>query len=113
MRSVCVAAVDDRPTTAIIDSSRRGVPAGLEEIAQLGRTLWRRRTDILDFFDHHAANGPAEAINGRLEAATPKRPRIPQPHPLPMALTAQRRPALTRQCTLNYEEPFLPPSRYS
>jgi transposase len=39
----------------------------LDEIAQLGRTLWRRRADILAF-DHHASNGPTEAINGRLEA---------------------------------------------
>jgi len=54
--------------TRLIDSIRRGVPAGLEEIAQLGRTLWRRRDDILAFFDHHASNGPTEAINGRLEA---------------------------------------------
>lgn len=54
--------------TRLIDSIRRGVPAGLEEIAQLGRTLWRRRTDVLAFFDHHASNGPTEAINGRLEA---------------------------------------------
>lgn len=54
--------------TRLIDSIRRGVPAGLEEIAQLGRTLWRRRADILAFFDHHASNGPTEAINGRLEA---------------------------------------------
>jgi transposase len=54
--------------TTLIESIRRGVPAGLEEIAQLGRTLWRRRHDILAFFDHHASNGPTEAINGRLEA---------------------------------------------
>jgi transposase len=54
--------------TKLIDSIRRGVPAGLEEIAQLGRTLWRRRHDILAFFDHYASNGPTEAINGRLEA---------------------------------------------
>ncbi len=54
--------------TTLISSIRRGVPAGLEEIAQLGRTLWRRRDDILAFFDHHASNGPTEAINGRLEA---------------------------------------------
>ena len=54
--------------TRLIESIRRGVPAGLEEIAQLGRTLWRRRADILAFFDHHASNGPTEAINGRLEA---------------------------------------------
>ena len=43
-----------RALTAVIDSIRRGVPAGLEEIAPLGRTLWRRRHDILAFFDHHA-----------------------------------------------------------
>lgn len=54
--------------TAIIDSLRRGVPAILTELAQLGRTLHRRRHDILAFFDHHASNGPTEAINGRLEA---------------------------------------------
>jgi transposase len=54
--------------TAIIDSLRRGVPTVLEEIAQLGRTLWRRHTDILAFFDHQTSNGPTEAINGRLEA---------------------------------------------
>jgi transposase len=54
--------------TRLIDSIRRGVPVGLEEIAQLGRTLWRRRGDILAFFDHHVSNGPTEAINGRLEA---------------------------------------------
>ncbi|GAB4995591.1 hypothetical protein MAHJHV63_02710 [Mycobacterium avium subsp. hominissuis] len=91
--------------TRLIESIRRGVPAGLEEIAQLGRTLWRRRHDILAFFDHHAANGPTEAINGRLESLR-KRPWIPQPRPLPMALTApQRRSSRTRQCTVNYEEP--------
>jgi transposase len=30
----------------------------LEETAQLGRALWRRRVEILAFFDHHASNGP-------------------------------------------------------
>ena len=54
--------------TRLIESIRRGVPTGLEEIAQLGRTLSRRRADILAFFDHHASNGPTEATNGRLEA---------------------------------------------
>src|SRR4029077_5825425 len=62
-----------RAMTRLIDSIRRGVPAGLEEVAQLGRTLWRRGADILAFFDHHASNGPTEAINGRRKhcAATP------------------------------------------
>ncbi len=54
--------------TTIIDSLRRAVPAGLDELAQLGRTLWRRRADMLAFFDHNVSNGPTEAINGRLEA---------------------------------------------
>ena len=47
---------------------RRDVPDALHELAQLGRTLWRRRADVLAYFDHHASNGPTEAINGRLEA---------------------------------------------
>jgi transposase len=34
----------------------------------LGRTLHRRRDDILAWFTHPgASNGPTEAINGRLE----------------------------------------------
>jgi transposase len=52
----------------LIDLLRRGLPAGLEELAQLGRTLHRRRDDILAYFSHRASNGPTEAINGRLEA---------------------------------------------
>ncbi len=51
----------------VINSIRKGLPAGLEELAQLGRTLWRRREDILAYFDIGASNGPVEAINGRLE----------------------------------------------
>ncbi len=54
--------------TRRINSIRRGVPAGLDEIVQLGRTLWHRRADILAFFDHHASSGATEAINSRLEA---------------------------------------------
>ena len=54
--------------TTPINSIRRGQPAGLDEIAHLGRTLWRRRADIQAFFDHHASNGPTEAINRRLKA---------------------------------------------
>ena len=42
--------------------------AGLEELATLGRTLHRRRGDVLAYFSHRASNGPTEAINGRLEA---------------------------------------------
>lgn len=40
---------------------------GVAEIAQLAKTMVRRREDILAFFDYGASNGPVEAINGRLE----------------------------------------------
>jgi transposase len=52
----------------VIDTIRAGVPAGLDELGTLGRTLHRRRADVLAYFTHHASNGPTEAINGRLEA---------------------------------------------
>ena len=44
-----------------------GLPAGLAELAQLGRSLWVRRAEILAYFDTGASNGPIETINGRLE----------------------------------------------
>ena len=46
----------------------RGAAPGCPELATLGRTLKRRMGDVLAFFDwRHSANGPTEAINGRLE----------------------------------------------
>lgn len=52
----------------LIDQLRRGLPRGLAELAQLGRTLWRKRSQVLAFFDRGGvSNGPVEAINGRLE----------------------------------------------
>jgi transposase len=54
--------------TAVIDRLHTGLPAGLEELAILGRTLHRRRDDVLAYFTYRASNGPTEAINGRLEA---------------------------------------------
>ena len=54
--------------TTVIDKLRSRLPDGLEELATLGRTLHRRRDDVLAYFDHRASNGPTEAINGRLEA---------------------------------------------
>ena len=54
--------------TRVIDTIRSGVPDGLDELAQLGRTLHRRRADVLAYFEYRASNGPTEAINGRLEA---------------------------------------------
>ena len=54
--------------THVIDTIRTRLPAGLDELATLGRTLQRRRDDVLAYFTHRASNGPTEAINGRLEA---------------------------------------------
>lgn len=51
----------------LIDRLRGLRNVGLAELAQLGRTLHKRRTDVLAFFDIGASNGPVEAINGRLE----------------------------------------------
>ncbi|STC67758.1 transposase-like protein [Corynebacterium diphtheriae] len=51
----------------IIHTLHKGLPKSLEKLAQLGRTLWRRRKDVLAYFDIGASNGPVEAINGRLE----------------------------------------------
>ena len=44
------------------------VPRSLTELTTLGRTLKRRATDILAYFNHpHTTGGPTEAINGRLK----------------------------------------------
>ncbi|ROR53167.1 transposase [Luteococcus japonicus] len=54
--------------TSLIDAIGTAVPSSLVEVAKLGRTLTKRRDDVLAFFDHHgSSNGPTEAINGRLE----------------------------------------------
>ncbi|MEQ6326642.1 ISL3 family transposase, partial [Mycobacterium canetti] len=52
----------------LIESTSHAVPQALSEIRTLGRTLTRRATDILAYFDRSGtSNGPTEAINGRLE----------------------------------------------
>jgi hypothetical protein len=45
----------------------------LEELAQLGRTRWRRRGHVLAYFDHHASNGPPKSSTAAWKdrAATP------------------------------------------
>ena len=53
---------------AMISSVSHGVPAALSEVHTLGRTLKKRATDVLAYFDRPGtSNGPTEAINGRLE----------------------------------------------
>jgi transposase len=43
------------------------IPNDLRELRVLGQTLWRRRADILAYFDTGASNGPVENFNGKLE----------------------------------------------
>lgn len=38
----------------------------VEELALLGRSLWRCRAEILAYFRSRVSHGQAEAINGRL-----------------------------------------------
>ncbi len=53
---------------AVITSISHGVPTALKELRRLGRTMTRRATDVLAYFDRPGtSNGPTEAINGRLE----------------------------------------------
>ncbi|MBA3801036.1 MAG: ISL3 family transposase, partial [Geodermatophilaceae bacterium] len=52
----------------LIESVSRGVPRALTEVITLGRTLKKRASDVLAYFDRPGtSNGPTEAINGRLE----------------------------------------------
>lgn len=46
---------------------RSGLPTGLDELAQLGCSLWKRRGEILAYLDVGISNDPVEAIDGRLE----------------------------------------------
>ena len=53
---------------ALIEAVSQDVPAGLDELRKLGRTLKARATDVLAYFERPGtSNGPTEAINGRLE----------------------------------------------
>lgn len=61
-------AAGKRMMQAVIASLASGVPEALTELIALGRTLKRRATDALAFFEHPgSSNGPTEAITGRLE----------------------------------------------
>lgn len=52
----------------VILALSRSVPKALTELIILGRTLKKRATDILAYFDRPGtSNGPTEATNGRLE----------------------------------------------
>ena len=53
---------------ALIASISSGIPDVLREVITLGRTLNKRATDVLAYFDRPGtSNGPTEALNSRLE----------------------------------------------
>ena len=87
--------------------SNAGVPSSLTEIITLGRTLKRRATDILAYFDHpHTSNGPTEAINGRLEHLRGSALRLTQPHPLHHPSTPRNRRIQTPTTPPIMKSPF-------
>lgn len=52
----------------VINGLAEVIPEGLAELCRIGKTLKRRATDILTFFNHAGtSNGPTEAINRHLE----------------------------------------------
>jgi hypothetical protein len=93
--------------TTIIESIRQAVPPGWKNWHSWAipcggavPTCWRFRTPHLQRTDRSHQRAPG--------SPAPQRPRVPQPHPLPMALTTtQRRTPHTHQRTLNYEEPVM------
>ena len=81
---------------------KSGAP-GCPELATLGRTLKRRMGDVFAFFDHpNGANGPTEAINGRLETLRGHSPRLPQPRQL-----HHQKPAPHRRLQTSHPNPPL------
>ncbi len=64
------------------------------------------RSDELAYFDHHASNGPTEAINGHLEALRRNALGFRSLTPLASTLTtALRQPRPTNRYTPKLEEP--------
>jgi hypothetical protein len=78
--------------TNVIATISAPVPTELTELITLGRTLKRRATDVLAYFDRAGtSNGPTEAINAPPGTPTRLRPRIPQPHQLHHKITTRDR----------------------
>ena len=94
--------------TTIIDALRSGVPDALGGTGPTRPHLVappRRRTGLLRPPRLQRTHRSDQRPPG---STTPKRPRIPQPHPLPNALTtALRQPHPTDRCTLKPEEPLI------
>ena len=82
------------------------VPSSLTELITLGRTLKRRATDILAYFDNpHTSNGPTEAINAPPRTPTRLRPRTCETSPTTSPERSSKPEDSNPNYTPNYEEP--------
>ena len=51
---------EGRAQVEILNRIQKGLPPGLEELAQLSRTMRNQRAEILAYFDAGVSNGPAK-----------------------------------------------------
>nr|WP_255806773.1 hypothetical protein [Corynebacterium kalidii] len=65
--------------TRLINTLRTGLPRGLEELAQLGRTLWHRRDDILAHFVHRSIQRAGRGDQRTAEGADHRTPKREEP----------------------------------
>ena len=78
--------------SALIDSISSGVPAGIQEIARLGRTLKRRSEDTPGLLrPPRLIQRPHRGHGRQARAPTRHRPGLPQPHPLHHPIPHPRR----------------------
>ena len=91
----------------LLKSIRAGVPKELPELAQLGRSLWKRRREILAYFDVGACRRPRRGHQRQARTPPRNRPGLPEPQALHLAVTDSLRTAAgSDQCTLNPEGPL-------
>ena len=91
----------------LLKSIRAGVPKELPELAQLGRSQWKRRREILAYFDVGACRRPRRGHQRQARTPPRNRPGLPEPQALHLAVTDSLRTAAgSDQCTLNPEGPL-------
>ena len=88
------------------------VPRSLTELTTLGRTLKRRTTDILAYFDHpHTTSDPTEAINAPLEHQRSCAPGLSVTSPTTSPEHSSKPEDSNPNYTPNYEEPLMLPNK--
>ena len=100
-------ALGNKIMARLITSLQTGVPAGLEEVRSLGRTMKRRREDILAFFrpPRHFKTAPPKrstASSNTSQAQPEESATSPTTSPDPYSTPAGSDPSSTHSC----EEPY-------